>query len=460
MEIFFLFLTIFWKIQMNRNGFKVQIADHLYKCKSNEVQSLEDLRKAISRRRVAERTGNANDQYIFNVTQPAFGELSNETQFQNLVRSVESSLCPYCIRVEAQVVPIIDESDFKSSDNLSIQPIDTTCSLCNGGIRFSDSLFVCLVCQDLPFCSQCEATSQIQKVHDVDHPMVRIRKPEQIDLLRTFKPIPTQAPAQATVPSQASGPAPAITESFPLPFGRFTKFHEEIERRKLRFGPKFLTSRFQKIHEILRCPITDKELAPTPDGSVVEIPMMEPINRAPKIKKFQCQFVGFSQRGVKTGGMVESGSDFTFGWIIRNNGGLKWDDDCVLECVSGDPISLRQLDGNVASPPTCIRIPPLAADEECEVLGYFSAPTVENPQMFQSFWRIRSCGTTGAGEYFGQRLKLEVDVIALGMSLTERQYRRIEHMGFKDRRLIVQAMNESDGNMERAILWLVKQNAA
>jgi len=195
------------------------------------------------------------------------------------------------------------------------------------------------------------------------------------------------------------------------------------------------------------------------DGSVESLNALTPLsNSKPKL---QAQFVTFVANGVKPGTMVEGGSVFVAGWKVRNNGTIDWPSNLVVTHVHGDQISLIERserktgwferDNEFKN----MIVPALKVQEEGEITGMFVAPRVTRPTLMQCFWRIAQ-----GDDCFGQRLKLEVDVIPPTMTLLERQYRKIEQLGFTDRKLIEQAMHEADRDIERAVVIILKRQSS
>jgi hypothetical protein len=164
-------------------------------------------------------------------------------------------------------------------------------------------------------------------------------------------------------------------------------------------------------------------------------------------KKLQCQFVSYSSKCIPPKAMVETGQSFNFGWVLRNNGASSWDDDLHLACEQSEPLSLLLQKHTI--------IPAIEANQEIEVIGTFLSPKVVKPTFVKSFWRLQC-----KGQSFGQRFRLEVDVIPKNMGFLERQIRRIENLGFKDHSQIEFALSQSGGNTEEAVLLLAKAKNA
>jgi len=156
---------------------------------------------------------------------------------------------------------------------------------------------------------------------------------------------------------------------------------------------------------------------------------------------FNAQFVRFSEE-FRSGCMVEGGSIFKAGWVLRNNGVSDWPLGTSIEYVSGS--SLLTICSTV-------EIPALRIGEEAEILGEFQVPVVEAPAYCKSFWRL-SLG----GKLFGQTLKIEVDIVPSSMSLSDRQCRRLNLMGFSDDKEIRRALAKSSGDCDAAVCLLLR----
>eukprot|EP00475_Leptophrys_vorax_P032306 TRINITY_DN496_c0_g1_i1.p1 TRINITY_DN496_c0_g1~~TRINITY_DN496_c0_g1_i1.p1 ORF type:complete len:485 (-),score=121.51 TRINITY_DN496_c0_g1_i1:47-1501(-) len=459
------------------DGFKIVFGDQVYRCGAADVCSFNDLVKAVSQRIgiskpsclsskmcnkfVSSSSSSSSSSYGIHLKAvvPEYGDLDHDADLLKVAEAARAHKLKHVrLAVSVSELPpqgVTEDGDQKMSISrkASSSTSNWICSSCGAEILQFPS-FACLACS-WKICAVCESSAE--DVHE--HPLMKLVKSEQLACFSTMIKIIESSGTMLSAASRSSEVNEESISSCQVPSAdldpnRLEHNLEDLSDRLLQFsGPNHSVEKHCPIlRNSVSLPVlggidSSVESLTTPKSSLIG---------TPSCKKMSSQFVATASNGVAPGTMVEGGSHFLAGWKVRNNGTSDWPSDLNVVHVKGPHIPLfedsESKGGN--SHFEYFVVPALKVQEEGEIMATFVAPKVTKPTTMLCFWRLAH-----GDECFGQRLKLEIDVIPPTMSFKDRQMRRIEQFGFTNRALIEQAVNEAGNDMDRAVMIVVKRQS-
>jgi hypothetical protein len=411
-------------------GFKILFGGQVYRCNACDVRSFDDLMKLVMQR-IGFKSTDSSSVVHLTAVKPEVGSIDRDADLLKIADAAQAEN----LKMARLAVAISAASESKQFEKLK-------CSRCSFEIDGLFPIFMCLVCSPMQrFCEHCEKIApEILHIH----PLMKVARADQVSLFEDLRRV-----------TESSGMVVSPLELEP------NRSEHDFDGQNPAWLSSGSRSSQEKLSPILKTSISMPTLGAI-DSSIESLNSLTPLSGASSSRaKSSCQFVSFIANGVKPGTMVEGGSIFVAGWKVRNNGSADWPDNLCVLPVKGDNIPLLEISEQKMpfierdSDFKNMSVPALKIQEEGEVIGMFVAPRVTKPTLMQCFWRIAQ-----GDECFGQRLKLEVDVIPPTMSLLERQYRKIEQLGFTDRKLIEQAMKEADRDIDRAVMIILKKQSS
>lgn len=131
-------------------------------------------------------------------------------------------------------------------------------------------------------------------------------------------------------------------------------------------------------------------LAGYPNNIIDPTPFLQPLLQAPT------DDAHYVRDDIVDSTQVPADQAFTQRWTVRNSGQTTWGAGYVLAFLRGDRLGA----------PATLPVPSTAPDAEATVAVTFRAPA--SPGPYRSEWQLRN----PAGEWFGQRLWVDINVVA------------------------------------------------